>query len=236
MIVGLCALRLNAAIAKSNARSNTKVWPTGELLAMMSLLGESIGLLIQVFILILLMKTIFLILSLTSWRSFTKFFIKKKPSIFAERVECIDLFMMKIPKDAKTVDASDITHSAPAMSGEMVVDFDQRGTHLFRLWFDFDPKFHAGIITNLKADPSVKPELIAAAIEKYLNDTNDVVSIRTGFGDSSSLPDTLSAYPFPSLVRIIVWSGNSKSVAITKSIAKLQECFVGTKFSLTRLS
>lgn len=161
-----------------------------------------------------------------------------KPSIFNEKVGVIDLSLLKFKEKDKKFDVTTVKNTGEVLTkGSNTVDFSVGDDHLFKLVFDYDDKHRSGIITAIKATPESNIDsVIATILDAWVFIHPYLANLRTGFGDTGKSVDILSSNSFPSLTRIQITSLDKKSIAITKSISKLQESFTDAKFSLTRLT
>lgn len=143
---------------------------------------------------------------------------------------------LKAPKKT-SVDVSKIRYETLEVSpGEMLVNFSDETGHLFKLSFDYDPQHRCGMLNSIMVSVDGIDHLVAAAINKYMVEEPNLVSLKSGFGDQSKEYEILFNHRFPSLIRIQILSLDRKAIALTKSLTKLQETFTESKFSLIRLS
>ena len=158
-------------------------------------------------------------------------------SIFFEKVEVLDLSLFKFGDKEKDINVSDIKCTLGELKqGETQVEFMCEDVLVFKLSFAYDPETKSGLINSiLPVNEGMEP-MIAAVLNEFMVGRPDLVSLRSGFGDMGKVYEILTTYQFPALIRIQITSMDKRSIAITKSISKLQESFVGSKFSLTRLA
>lgn len=149
----------------------------------------------------------------------------------------LDLSLFKFGDKEKEIDISKIRCTLGKLhTGEVTVEFMCEDVMVFKLSFHYDKEHKCGIINLLKPANENMDHIVAAVLNAFVIERLDIISMRSGFGDIGKAVDILSNHQFPDLIRIAITSMDKKSVAITKSLTKLQASFTEPKFSLVRLS